>query len=451
MRIAVLQFVSAVRHRDVPRFEPNLGTLLSLLRGRGHELSLLGVARYDLPALKAFLARSLPQLIYADISPVCSDVARRTLQHIQDREFLPVVAGGGLATLAPTTCLSLPAVYAIAIGEPDASLVTYLERIKDPAVRQIVQGVWLRDERGLSMPALPALVEELDSLPLAERDLFNYAAHVARTGSIDIAVGRGCPQKCGYCPNEPVSRLYRGHGTWVRRRSPQHVIDEIGRLRSRYAGVRTVRFLDHAFALDESWLGQLLELYGSQCGLPFRCHLRANSLSRQTVERLAAAGCNLADVEVISGSDFIRNEIFAMELSNEQIIESMSLLHAAGIAPRVIVYLGSPYESDASLDETAKLLRLIKPALVDVRPYYPWPGTDAEATVRENGWLHSRGEDQYHDDAAGIHMPACRPEVISAAVRRFRAEFPTELGDPWWRRFSQASRAAFVQLFQRRR
>ena len=36
---------------------------------------------------------------------------------------------------------------AVAIGEPDASLVTYPERMKDPATNRGV-GVWLRDERG---------------------------------------------------------------------------------------------------------------------------------------------------------------------------------------------------------------------------------------------------------------------------------------------------------------
>jgi len=217
MRILIIQFISDTRGRPVPRFDPQLGTLAALLKRRGHELSLLGSARFDLDAIKSALARDLPQLIYADIAPVCVDPARRTLHYINEHQFLPFVAGGAYPTVDPAGCLSLPGVQAVAIGEPDASLITYLERIKDPAGGQVVPGVWLRDEQGLVRPDMPALVENLDSLPFAERELFDYAAHIARTGQIEIAVGRGCPQQCAYCVNDWLQSIYENRGTWVRR------------------------------------------------------------------------------------------------------------------------------------------------------------------------------------------------------------------------------------------
>jgi radical SAM superfamily enzyme YgiQ (UPF0313 family) len=451
VRILILQFVPGVRGRPVPRFERQLGTLLSLLVQRGHELSLLGLAGFDVAAVKAALARGLPQLIYADLSPVCVDVARRTLQHVQEHEFIPVVAGGGYPTIDPAACLSLPSVQAVAIGEPDASLVTYLERIKDPAVGQVVLGVWARDERGLDRPELPQLVEDLDSLPLAERELFGYGEYVQRTGEIELAVARGCPQKCAYCVNDRLAGMYAGRGTWVRRRSAENVLEEIDHLRQKYEGVRIVRFLDHAFALDPEWLADFLDAYAARCALPFRCHLRANAADQQTVARLAEVGCKLVDVELISASDFIRNEIFEMELSGEQITATFAWLRAADIRTRVIIYLGSPYESEASLEDTRLLLRELKPDTVDIRPYYPWPGVRATETCRENGWVHGRGEEQFRNDLPGIDMPACRPAKITAFVRRLRQEFPTTLNEPWWRRWSSAYRTAIGQLFHKRR
>lgn len=444
MKILILQFVPCVGRKPVPRFDPQLGTLLALLKQRGHELSLLGVSRFDVGAVKGALARGLPQLVYADVSPVCVDMARRSLQYIQEHEFLPIVVGGGLATLDPAAALSLPGVHAAAIGEPDASLVTYLERVKDPAVGQVVQGVWLRDERGLTRPQVPELVEDLDSLPLAERDLFDYAAHVRRTGQIEIAIGRGCPQRCGYCINRTVEGIYAGRGQWVRRRSPEHILGEIRLLQERYAGVETVRFVDHSFALDPTWLEAFTSTYAG--GLPFRCHLRANATNEALAARLAGTGCRMADIEVISGSDFIRNEMFAMDLSNEQIDGTFAALRSARIRTRAVIYLGSPYESEASIADTRALLSRLKPDLVDVRPYFPWPGTAATELCRENSWLHSRGEEQYHDQQCGIDMPACRPAIVAAALRTFRSEFTTEIGEPWWRR----SLSAVGGIFQRR-
>lgn len=450
MRILVLQFSSDVRRRPVPRFDPQLGTLLSLLGQRGHELSLLGVPRFDLELIKPALARALPQLIYADISGVCVDVARRTLEYIEQHEFLPVVAGGYYASIDPAAALSLPAVQAVAIGEPDASLVTYFERIKDPAVNQVVLGVWLRDERGLARPQLPPLVEELDSLPFPDRDLFACAEAVRQTGEIEVVVGRGCPQSCAYCINGRLRELYDGGEAWVRRRSPANVLAEIELLRERHPGIRRVRFPDHAFALDADWLADFLDAYTPACGLPFRCHLRLNSVAEDVVRRLADAGCDFVDVELISASNLVRNEIFEMDLSKKQIQTAFAHLRAAGLRTRAILYLGAPYESEASLAGTRTLLLELKPELVDIRPYYPWPGTAARELCREQGWLHARGEEQHRNGHGGIDMPACRPDTVATFVRRLRSEFPAgEAG--WWQRWSSASRSALGQVFQRRR
>ncbi len=435
----------------MPRFDPQLGTLLALLERREHQMSLAGLARFDLSKAKAALAQGLPQLIYADISAVCVDAARRTLEYLEQHEFVPVVAGGQFPTVDPAAALSLPGVRAVAVGEPDASLVTYLERMKDPAVGQLVSGMWSRDERGLARPELPPLVEDLNSLPFAHRELFNYADVVRRTGQIEIAIGRGCPQRCTYCLNDRVAALYEGRGTWVRRRSAGNILAEIALLRERYAGVERVRFLDHTFVLDAEWLAEFLAAYKHKCGLPFRCHLRANAAYEETVRLLADAGCERVDVELISGSDFIRNEIFEMDLSGEQVRVTFEGLRAAGIRARAIVYLGAPYASEASLADTRRLLLELRPDLVDVRAYHPWPGTRAWELCREQGWLHSRGEEQYRSDRTGIDMPACRPELVAAFIRRLRGELPTGGSERWWRRWSAAPRTAWEQVFQRRR
>lgn len=450
MRILVFQIAPASRARPVPRFDPSLGVLLRLLRKREHDLSLAGLSRFGVEPVKSALARGLPQLIYADISPVCADIARRAFEYIQQHEFVPIVAGGAFATADPAACLSLPGVHAAAIGEPDASLVTYLERVKDPAGAQVVQGIWLRDERGLARPELPALVEDLDSLPFPERELFGYDQYVRRTGRIEIAVGRGCPQQCAYCVNDWLESIYEGRGTWVRRRSPENVLAEIELLRKTYPAAREVRFLDHAFALDEAWLARFLEIYAARGGLPFRCHLRANATSEEQIRRLAAAGCVAADVELISGSDFIRNEIFDMELPEARVRETIAALRDARVRSRVVVYLGAPYESEASLDETRALLLALRPDQVEVRPYYPFPATRGREVCRDNAWLHVRGEEQYHADQCGIDMPACRPELVAAFVRRLRSELHADVGEPWWRRLSSASAVVLHQLFGRR-
>lgn len=451
MRILVLQFVPVRADRPVPRFDAQLGTLLRLLANRGHELTLLGLDRFDMSTVKQALARGLPQLVFADIAPVCVDPARRTLEYIDRREYLPVVAGGTYATVEPEAALSLPGVTAAAVGEPDASLVTYLERIQDPDLRQIVQGVWIRDERGLARPQLAALVEDLDSLPFPERDLFHAGVPSPATDELLIRVGRGCPQQCAYCTLPTIARAYHDPEAWVRYRSPENVLDEIDHVRRTNPDVRRIRFLDHSFALDEEWLYALLEVYAARCSLPFRCHLRANAATTSMVRALAGNGCRVADVEVVSASDFIRNDILRMELDEVQIRATLEALHANGIASRVVLYLGGPYESEASLAAAPELLRRLKPTYVDVRPYYPYPGTAARDLCREQGWLHARGEDQYAAGRCGTDMPACRPELVDAIIRRLRREWPAERAGGGWRHWSARLGQAVGRVFGHRR
>ncbi|MBL8878286.1 MAG: radical SAM protein [Phycisphaerales bacterium] len=451
MRILVLQLAPDTRGRPLPRFEPQLGVLLTLLRGRGHALSLIGMARFELDRLKRSLARELPQLIYADISGVCINLAQRVFQHLSGREGLSIVAGGQYPSIDPAGALSLPGVHAVAIGEPDATLVTYLERVKDPISGAVTPGVWLRDEQGTSRPKLPHLVEDLDSLPPPDRDLFDYAAHVSRTGQIEVAVGRGCPQRCAYCVNPLMESMYADRGQWVRRRSPQNIMAEIADLTRRFAGVASVRFLDHAFAQDPMWLAALLREFRTTCALSMRCHLRANRATQAIVASLATARCEQIDIEVISGSQFIRDEIFQMDTSEPHIRELFAWCRSAGVRTRAIIYLGAPYESEASLDETRNLLRSIRPDVVDSRCYYPLPATEAAETARENGWLHRRGEEQYHGEQCGIDMPACRPDMIRAFAAALRSEFPMDWGEPWWRRWSHKARQAMQAILARDR
>jgi len=154
---------------------------------------------------------------------------------------------------------------------------------------------------------------------------------------------------------------------------------------------------------------------------------------------------------VISASNLIRNEIFEMDLSGAQMVDLFAALREADIRSRAVVYLGAPYESEASLGDMRKLLNQLKPDTVDIRPYFPFPGLRATETCRENGWLHTRGAEQFRADLPGINMPACRPDVITAFIKRLRQEFPTTLDEPWWRKWSNASRTAIGQLFHKRR
>jgi hypothetical protein len=187
----------------------------------------------------------------------------------------------------------------------------------------------------------------------------------------------------------------------------------------RYKQIERLAFVDHAFALDRDWLEAFTMIYADRCGLPFTAHLRANAVDGDVVHLLNEAGCHRAVIEVISGSDFIRNEIFNMQTSNRQIERAFRLVSAAGIAATAVNLFGSPYETPVTIEATLEMMARIEPDLVITRLFSPLPGTTVEEIVRESGWLRGLGDHAFRENVPMIEMPAMPPADVRQAFDQF--------------------------------
>ena len=418
MRILFVQFQPPGREPATVRFDARLGVLSALLRERGHQTSLVALSRYDPDDLRIKIAHHRPQMVYADIHAVAADLARRTIAAIAEKHYLPVVAGGYFPTVAPDRALSFPGVQAVVIGEADRAFPAYLDAQADLASGPVA-GVWFNSDAGVVKSDLPELVTDLDALPWADRMLFGYQSHIDRTGEAEVAAVRGASHTCAYTINDWLMEIYEDRGPWVRRRSPGDVCDEIESLLATFGGVRRIRFDDEGFVEDPAWLAELADAYGQRVGLPMRCHVRANRLDAGRADSLAAAGCTWADIEVISGSDFIRNEIFDMDLSETQIVRTFGLLAERGIRTRAINFIGSPYETEVSVEETVWLNRRIRPPWVEARVYYPLPRTRAAELCSESGWISARGAECFEAGESILDMPSLPAARIRDLAERF--------------------------------
>lgn len=419
MRILFLQFLPPNRRRGHARFDEHLGVLSSVLRQQGHATGLLPVTRFDEQAIRIKVAHFRPQFICADIAATCANLAHRTLGHISSHHFLPMACTGVFPTATPDRALSLPGVHAVVIGEPEVALPALLQARATADLDAELPGIWLNSDGAVVKNDLAPLTENLDTLPDADRNLFGYQRQIDATREAEVSAGRGCPHFCAYCLNDWLMEIYEGMGTFVRRRSPERICDEIEALRRKFTGIERIRFREHLFALDEDWLASFVEVYRRRCGLPLRCHIRANALTDRIADLLLEAGTAFVDVEVISGSDFVRNEIFDMELSESQIVSAFERLGRRGIATRAINYLGAPYASEVSIEETVALNRRIRPTIPEARVYYPFPRTRAAELCKESGWLSNRGEAGFARDDSILDIPSLSRSKINRLARRF--------------------------------
>jgi len=402
-----------------PRFDQQIGVLSSTLRGAGHQTFLIPITQFRAQALPAEVSRKGPDFIYAVIDGTAVDLARLTLSMLKEKHPLPVIAGGQYPTVMPSTALSMPGVVGVVVGEPERSFPAFLETFYDDQGGVPVPGVCMR-EHGRTTRAVPApLVEDLDTLPFADRELFG----VTETDELfEIVTSRGCPMRCAYCVNDAVRELYNDSPPYVRRRSPDNICDEIDAICMAHPDATRLHFSDHAFVMDYAWLRDFLDVYEDRCGLPFSCHVRANSLDEGKADLLQRAGCDFADVDVISGSNFIRNEILQMDTTRGQIERSFALLHNRDIRTRALNYAGVPYSSEITESDTVRLNRHLRPDVADVRVYYPFHGTKSAIIAREMGWLSNRGEENFTAGKSVLDMPTMPAKTIQKLARRMPGE-----------------------------
>ncbi len=452
MRILIIQLVPPSASR--PQFRHELGVAAALLAGDGFQLALTALGGYDEPALRDAVNRHRPTHVLIDIPPGRVTAARHTIVDVSEKLFLPVVAVGPLATCQPDQAISIPTVAAIVRGEYPRPLLALFRSIRDGVGGgEDTAGVWLNTEEGLIRNEPAPLVEDLDALPFPDREIFCYQQAVASTGEAHFYATQGCPQWCGYCLNDWYMELYRRRDGFLRRRSVGNVVEEIARVTARYAAARRVVFCDHGFAADAEWLGAFAARYAPACPLPLRCHLRLNAVNERTAELLVQCRCDEVDVEIGSGSNFIRAEILAMRTDQRQILDAVAALRRAGLRIRASVFLGAPYESEVSVDETLDLLCRL--SLDEVRPrvYYPLPGTRAAEICAENGWISGRGEENFFAGRSVLDMPSLAGDRIDDIAQHFQTLLKRRGGRTLRGRLAAIRRLATTPLrvFRRRR
>jgi radical SAM superfamily enzyme YgiQ (UPF0313 family) len=402
-----------------------------MLKSKGIDCRLAAMNGYRPALLKAAMDEYKPHAVLAELRPYSATAARRTIGDLAQHYRLRVAVCGQWASCQCERAFSIPGVKALLPGEyHQAAVELMLAWSKDPSASlEGIAGLWTHSSCGTYKGKLPALVEDLDSLPFADRELFDSGGQKRGGQTAFFKAARGCPQWCGYCLNDWYMDLYQDKGasdkSFVRRRSPQNVLDEVAGVVSRYRSTRQIAFYDHCFADDPAWLAQFTDLYPRRCSLPYRCNVNLSHVNESMAATLAGSLCNGVVVQVASGSRFIREDIFSVHLSDEQIIRACRTLEKHGLPVTAEVFVGAPYESGITIEETLVLLRKAQVQQVRHSVFYPTPGTRAAEVCAENGWISGRGEENYWLGKSVLDMPSMPAAQIDAVAAKFPAMLKT--------------------------
>jgi radical SAM superfamily enzyme YgiQ (UPF0313 family) len=369
----------------------------SVLKQAGHQVSLV-VATEEDPVQEALRLQPdvLGYTVYTGPHTWYLDLNRRI------RAQLPGVFsifGGPHPTFFPDM-IEREGVDGLCIGEGEYATLELMNnlvrngngvQLADPAIANWwfkVEGEIVRN------PLRPLLTgEELDALPLPDRDLL-YAAHEQsrRTKIKPIITGRGCPYDCAFCFNKAYSDLYQGQGRRFRRRSVDSVLRELKEVTSRY-DVRFILFMDDTFILQDRWLKEFMPRYKAEIGLPFWCQVRANLVTDEKIALFKDAGCVSVSFGLEAGNDHLRNVILNRNMSREEILGAADILRRHGIAFMTNNMLGLPTGNLETDFETLELNARCRPAYANVFLFQPYPKTALGEWAYEQGWMRGSFDD----------------------------------------------------------
>jgi len=203
-------------------------------------------------------------------------------------------------------------------------------------------------------------------------------------------VTRGCPHNCGYCCNNLLRDIYE-HQSFFRKRSADHVVQELVSMRTQMPFIGSVWIVDDTvFALRATEIGRFAELYGSQVGLPFGAFCSPATLSEEKLKYLVDAGLVRIGMGIQSGSERTLR-LYNRRIGREQVLDAARIINKFKdriAAPRYDIIVDSPWETmDDKLDTLELLQQLPRPFRVTLFSLTLYPGTQLYDKARVEGLI----------------------------------------------------------------
>ncbi len=347
----------------------------------------------------------------------------------------PIIWGGTHPTVAPDESIEVADLICVGEGEePMLQLVEHMQRGKDPT------GIGSLGFRGggpfgnashIRNPVAP-LEQQLDDYPFADYELETHwvierdALVPARLDNLRgtlhrlrIETTRGCPYPCTFCNNAALLKIYKGKGSWVRKRSNENVIEEILRARACFPTIEAVNIVDDLFFVrSEVDIEDFAVQYRRRVNLPLELDAFPNTITRAKVKSLARVPIGLISMGIQSASQDTLKNIYKRPTPIEKIVEGIETFHENGIRAEYHYIVSNPYEPEANLIETMRFAATHHrgPAVLRVFPLMFYPGTPLYDRARADGLIGERDECAYNYMYTG-HLQFAKHDYLSTWLR----------------------------------
>jgi magnesium-protoporphyrin IX monomethyl ester (oxidative) cyclase len=316
---------------------------------------------------------------------------------------IQVILGGIEASLEPNNRELLENDLALDVlvrGEGEVTLCDLISHY-DAARRcfvdlEGVEGILYRGANGVQVNPKRAFIGDLDQLPLPAYDLLDldrmyanpfYARHRMKARAarcLPLHTSRGCPYSCTFCS------VHSQVGKANRRHSPDYVVRHMRHVMDRY-GVKHFHFEDDNLTLHAARARELFEAIrplGVSWDTPNG--LRADTISAELAELMAASGAKSVTIAVESGDQRVLDEVVRKNLKLEDVVSAAEHLARAEIPTIAFFIVGFPGEGEEQVRTTlefAKRLAIEHNTLNLLFVATPLPGTPLATECREKNYF----------------------------------------------------------------
>ncbi len=293
---------------------------------------------------------------------------QKTLFHRIKHRFPHVicVGGGNLISAEPEWCFREFNVDYGIVGEGEIPARMLYKSIEDHSGIQDIPGL-VYSKEGETVENRGTCVHDADQLPIPDWEAFVPKEIIKKTGVMPIFTSRSCPFHCTFC--------YHPKDSHYRRRSVDHVMDEIEILVGRY-GIHHVTVNDELFALDKEWTESFCRSMGSlKNRVTWECQIRVNHADRHVLSMMKNSGCIRVSAGFESGSDAVLKSM-KKKITVKESIKGISEIRAGGFLATGGVILGDFAETPETIGETVSFIK--EHALIpvsDIGMVVPYPGS----------------------------------------------------------------------------
>ncbi|MCI5118532.1 MAG: radical SAM protein [Candidatus Electrothrix sp. LOE1_4_5] len=362
--------------------------------------------RLSIDDLLADFQNYSPDIIFVSITNATIFSDLEIIRELKrNKQELVVILKGALffdAEKAMMDQLNLTDIDYLIGGESDfiiSDLVTY--HFSDRKKIISIRGILYKENNEWHKTDFSSWDANLDRLSFPDRSLMNNRLYVRPdTGEpqATIATSRGCPSSCTYCLTPIIS------GRKVRYRTPENIFNELSECYFKY-NIKNFFFKSDTFTINKDWVLELCD-YISNSDLSGKIEWVANSrvkpLKKETLAAMKNAGCWLVAFGFESGSpESLKRIKKGSEVEDN--LRAAEYAKQVGLKIFGFYLIGLPWEGQAHLDDTKKMIYKIDADFIEVHIATPYYGTELYEMAKKEELIDETvlGKDYFNSPTIG--------------------------------------------------